>query len=147
RLIDFAERKDADAWRPKLIQGILQTLRARETVIGALEREPGLLPWLAGTIEDGDELRRAAEQKLLWAGPSTWDDAFEKLQSAKDKYEEAQRGFIVLQRGRFHLDRAFAELPMYVHLLCDGPDVDAQADQTWTKAVEEAEKLQTFFAA
>jgi hypothetical protein len=147
RLLDFAERKDADYWHAKRVQGILQTLRAREIVIASLDREPGLLPWIGPFFEDADNQRRAAEKKLLWEGASTWDDAFEKLQAAKDKYEDALRLYEILHRGRLHLDRAFAELPSYARLICDGPEVDAQGEQLWRKSIDEAERLQVFFAA
>ncbi len=147
RLIDYVERRDADAWQSKRVQAVLQALREREAAMALLDREPSLLPWLAGVIEDGDALRREGEKKLLWGGSSTWEDAFEKLQAARIKYGDALRLFEILQRGRRGLDRAFAELPADLRLVCDGPEFNASAEKTWLSAAGEAEKLRGFFAA
>jgi hypothetical protein len=114
-------------------------------VVALLDREPALLPWLDADLKEADSLRRVAEDKLLWKGLSTWDVAFDKLQSARKKYEASLVAFNILRDGRVYLDRAFIELPVHMKLLCDWPDFDVPADQSWSKAADEAMRLQAFF--
>jgi hypothetical protein len=147
RLIAFADRKDAESWHSEKMTALLQTTRAREKLIALLDREPGLLPWISADIEAADKLRQAGEDKLLWKGKSTWDDGFAKVESAKAKYEETQRAFDIVYRCRWQLDRALAELPAYLNLICNGHDFDAQAEKTWTKAAQEADRVQTLLLA
>ncbi len=142
RLIAFADRKDADAWHGEKMAAVLQTVRARENLIALLDRAPGLLAWLAADIDAADKLRQTGEDKLLWKGMSMWADGLEKMLAAKAKYEESLRIFDILYRGRSQLDRAFAELPAYMNLICAWPEFDAQAEQSWIKAAEEADKAQ-----
>ena len=146
RLIAFASRNDVDGWHAEKMTTILQTVQAREKLIARLDQEPRLLPWLAANFEDADELRHTGEEKLLWRGMSTWMDGLEKMQSAKAKYEEGLRGFEILYRGRSQLDRAFAELPAYMKLICDWPEFDAQAERLWHKAVEAADRVQSLLS-
>jgi hypothetical protein len=121
---------------------ILQTVRAREKLIALLDREPGLLAWLAADIDAADRLRQTGEDKLLWKGMSMWADGLEKMLSAKAKYDEAVRVFDIFQRGRSQLDRAFAALPGYMKLICDWPEFDTQSEKSWLRAAEEADKVQ-----
>jgi hypothetical protein len=151
RLTAFAEKlqgKDADSWPwpAEKVQGMLQTLREREVVIAALDREPALLPWIAADFEAADTLRRAGEKKLLAEKPSSWPEAHQTLQAAREKYQQALATLGTLRRCRWDLDRAFAELPAYLNLICDWPELDAQAEQAWLQAAAEAEWLQAFFA-
>jgi hypothetical protein len=147
RLIGLADRKDVDNVQWQKVQESLQALRVRESIVALLDREPEALSWLDADLKDADALRRLAEEKLLWRGKSTWDDAFEKLQVAKKKYENALAAFNTLRESRWHLDLATAALPAYMELLCDWPVFDVSGEQSWTKAAEEAERVQAFFAA
>ncbi|MBI2804910.1 MAG: caspase family protein [Planctomycetes bacterium] len=147
RLIAFADRKGDDAWHEKKILTLLQTMRMREAAVAGLDSEPELLPWLHGAIEEADSLRVASEKKLLWEGMSTWDDAFARLQTAKGKYKDVLFAFEILQRSRVQLDLAFADLPAHRDLLCDASGLDVLAEQAWTRASQEAETLQTYFAS
>jgi hypothetical protein len=150
RLTDFADKlqtKDADSWPwpAEKVQGLLQALRAREAVIAALDREPGLLPWIAADFEAADVLRRSGEKKLLAEKPSSWPEAYQALQSARDKYQQALATLGTLRGCRWDLDRSFAELPAYMNLICAWPELDAQAEQAWSQAAAEAQWLQAFF--
>jgi hypothetical protein len=150
RLNDFSERlktKDAEiwSWQADKIQMLLQAMRSHQALLAALNREPGLLPWLAGAVVEGDQLRQAGERKLLWDRPSTWKEGLAELQSAKKKYDEALQTYETLRRGRRDLDRAYAELPGFARLVCDWPDFDPLAEQAWRRAAGEAKKLQVYF--
>jgi hypothetical protein len=150
RLIEFAERlktKDAEiwSWQADKIQMLLQAMRSHQALLAALDREPGLLPWLAGAVVEADQLRQAGERKLLRDRPSTWKEGLAELQSAKKRYDEALQTYETLRRGRRDLDRAYAELPGFARLVCDWPDLDPLAEQAWRRAASEAKKLQVYF--
>jgi hypothetical protein len=150
RLTAFAEKlqtKDPDSWPwpAEKVQAVLQTVREREAVIAALDREPALLPWVAADFDAADALRRAGEKKLLAEKPSSWPEAYQALQSAKEKYQPALATLGTLRRCRWDLDRSFAELPAYLNLICDWPEFDVQAEQAWGHAAVEAEWLQALF--
>jgi hypothetical protein len=135
----FARAKIKDVW---------QTMREREAVLAALAREPEfLLPWVKSAIEEADKNRRVAEAKLFWERPPVWEEAHRDLQLSGATYRQVMKMLEGMQTGSAALDRAFAELPVHLRTLCDGPDADLLAEKTWFKAAEEAAYLQQFFVA
>jgi len=151
RLIDLADKiKDKNDpgtwdWETDRTKIILQTMRVNQTLIAALNREPGPLPWVSRTMLDADKLRQSGERKLLLERPSAWKDGYLEMQSAKRKYEDAMQTFESLRKARRDLNRAYAELPGYGRFICDWPTLDRQAEKAWEKGAAEATKLQAFF--
>jgi hypothetical protein len=145
RLAAFAEREYPETFQMARPESIWRTMRAREEAVGALEREPEFLPWVAATMVAADRKRRGAEGKLLWERPPAWPEALQELKSSQATYGEVKKTLEAMQIGRTALDRALAELPAHLRILGDGPDADSQAELIWLKAAEEAAYLHRFF--
>jgi hypothetical protein len=146
RLSEFA--KDYyEPWPGEKVRSALQTVHAQYAALAALDREPQALAWVSAQFEEADKLRLGADQKLLRAKPSTWTEAQANLLAARKLYEDAARNIELVRRARSELDRAFADLPGYMALICDWPEADPQAERAWLDAIDEALLLQAFFAA
>ncbi len=145
RLAAFAEREFPETFQEAKIEVLWRTMRAHEAVRAALAREPEFLPWVGAQIEAADKKRRAAEGKLLWERPPMWPAALRDLQASAESYDEVRMTLEGMQSGNAALERAFAELPVHLRVLGDGPDADPYADQTWFKAAAAAAHLQKFF--
>jgi hypothetical protein len=145
RLSEFAERvqvRDPESWPAEKALGLLQATRRREQVLAALAQEPGLLPWVAPVMEQADFLRHRGEQQLLWERPSQWADALAALQTAREQYRQAGETVQNALRARVAFERALADLPAYLTLICDWPEFQVQAESTWRDAAREARQLQ-----
>jgi hypothetical protein len=144
RLAQFAKQRDP-APESKYFHALLQTMRAHQVVIAALDRGPEPLPWIKAAVDGADQKRRQAEHNLLGSQPrSLWPAALEDLKSARATYEQTTRAVEALQSGRLELDRAYASLPAFARLLCDWPEDDPHHQKDWDKAAEEAATLQAF---
>ncbi|MBM3993840.1 MAG: hypothetical protein FJ303_06765 [Planctomycetes bacterium] len=144
RLADFS-RIDPDLWRQDNIRLLLETIRTREAVVAALDREPELLPWIEKQFEDGDRLRFDAESKLFLLKPSEWTNAIPKMQAAREIFREANEACKALSQMRRNLNRSLADLPAYMALWTADAEVVPLEVKKWHEAHAEADAARDLF--
>ena len=129
RLADFAREEYFDTWPRDKVVAAWQTMRAQQAVLAALASDPEALPWVAGDIAAADAQRRAGERKFFRERPSTWGEAYAKLQGANEVYERVRKSLEAMHQARSELDRALARLPAYADQICAWPDEDFAAER------------------
>ena len=147
RLARFAKVEFPETFEKAQAEFLWRTMREHEAALATLAREPEFLPWVASTLETADKTRRIAEGKLLWERPPVWPEAIRELKASSEAYETVRKSLEAMQMGSAALNRALADLPVYLRVLGEAADADPYAEQVWFKAAEEAIYLQKYCAA
>ncbi len=147
RLAAFSDREFPETFQMASCEILWRAMRQRELSYAAAARAPELLPWVSASLEKADKNRRIAEGMLLWERPPVWPEAIRNLKSSGEAYDLVTKTVEGMQTGSASLNRALADLPIYLRVLGTGPEADPYAEQVWFKAAEKAATLQKYFAA
>jgi hypothetical protein len=145
RLCAFANLVQSNDWDWPMaeVQQALKTMRASESVLADVARDPALLPWVSDDWKKADDWRRAGEKRLFGGlvEPMAWTKANQELKEAESQYAEIQIRVQGLHKARVVYDRAYGLLPNLAPILLARPGASNAQAKIWKDAVQAAFRL------